>query len=145
MLESQSDAQRAYGICLLELKRTDKAIAVFQSMVTTHADDPRSRSGLAAVYIAAGQPKDAISTLRPLLDAVNPDVGTMKVGAAAYEADKDTPNAVKLLHEAIVRDPRNIALYVDFANIALTHQSFQLGIDMIDAGLNCSLRQRNFT
>ena len=35
-----------------------------------------------------------------------------------------------------MKDPRNVALYVDFANIAMTHQSFQTGIDMIDSGLN---------
>jgi tetratricopeptide (TPR) repeat protein len=135
VLDSQPDAQRAYGICLLELKRTDKAISVFQSVVTAHPEDPRARRGLASVYLAAGKPQDALATLRPLIDTASPEVGTMKIAAAAYEADKDTPSAVKLLREAIVRDPRNVALYVDFANIALTHQSFQLGIEMVDAGL----------
>jgi tetratricopeptide (TPR) repeat protein len=60
----------------------------------------------------------------------------MQLAAAAFEANKDTPNAVKILHEAIVKHPHNTALYVDFANIAMTHQSFQTGIDMIDAGLS---------
>jgi tetratricopeptide (TPR) repeat protein len=59
----------------------------------------------------------------------------MQLGAAAYEATQDTPAAVKLLREAIVKDPRNVDLYVDFANVAFAHQSFQTGIDMISAGL----------
>ena len=59
----------------------------------------------------------------------------MQLAAAAYEANKDTPNAVKILHQAVVKDPRNVALYVDFANLAMTHQSFQTGIEMINAGL----------
>ena len=33
-------------------------------------------------------------------------------------------------------DPHNINLYVDFANISLDHQSFQVGVDMINAGLH---------
>jgi tetratricopeptide (TPR) repeat protein len=136
LLDSQPDAQRAYGACLMELKQTDKAIPVFQRLVTAHPDDPRARRRLAAVHLAAGQPQDALTALQPLLEASNPDVSTIQLGAAAYEANKDTPHAVKILHEAIVRDPRNLALYVDFANIALTHQSFQTGIDMINAGLN---------
>lgn len=140
LLDSQPDGQRAYGACLMELKQTDKAIPVFQKLVTSHPDDPRARRRLAAVHLAAGQPQDALTTLQPLLDASNPDVSTMQLGAAAYEANQDTPHAVKILHEAIVRDPRNIALYVDFANIALTHQSFQTGIDMINAGLGLQPR-----
>jgi tetratricopeptide (TPR) repeat protein len=136
LLDSQLDAERAYGACLVELKQTDKAIPVFQKLMTSHPDDPRARRSLAAVHLAAGQPQDALTTLQPLLEASNPDVSTMQLGAAAYEANKDTPHAVKILHEAIVRDPRNLALYVDFANIALTYQSFQTGIDMINAGLH---------
>ena len=58
------------------------------------------------------------------------------MAAAAYEANKDTPKAVKTLHDAIVKDPHNVALYVDFANIAMTHQSFQAGIEMVNSGIN---------
>ena len=140
LLDSQPDGQRAYGACLMELKQTDKAIPVFEKLVTSHPDDPRAHRSLAAVYLAAGQPQDALATLQPLLETSDPDVSTLQMAAAAYEANKDTPNAVKILHEAIVKDPRNIALYVDFANIALTHQSFQTGIDMIDAGLSLQPR-----
>jgi tetratricopeptide (TPR) repeat protein len=63
-------------------------------------------------------------------------VSTLQLAAAAYEAHQDTPNAVKTLRNAIVKEPRNVGLYVDFANMAMTHQSFQTGIEMINAGLN---------
>jgi tetratricopeptide (TPR) repeat protein len=59
----------------------------------------------------------------------------MQLAAAAYEANGDTPNAVKVLRDAIVKDPRRIALYVDFANLAMNHQSFQAGVEMMNAGL----------
>jgi tetratricopeptide (TPR) repeat protein len=59
----------------------------------------------------------------------------MQLAADAYEANKDTPNAVKALHNAIVKDPHNVALYVDFANLAMTHQSFQAGVDLMNSGL----------
>ena len=136
LVDSQPGALQEYGACLVELKQTDKAIPLFQRMLASHPDDPRARRGLAAVQLAAEQPKDALSTLQPLLAAAGPDVSTMQLAAAAYEANKDTPNAVKILHDAIVKDPRNIPLYIDFANIAMTHQSFQAGIDMLNAGLN---------
>ena len=136
LLDSQPGALQEYGACLMELRQTEKAIPVFQRLLASHPDDPRARRGLAVVQLAAEQPESALTTLQPLLEAGSPDVSTMQLAAAAYEAKKDTPNAVKTLHDAIVRDPHNVALYVDFANIAMSHQSFQAGIDMMDAGLN---------
>ena len=136
IIDSQPGALQEYGVCLIELKQPDRAIPLFQRILSSHPDDPRARRGLAAVQLAAEQPQDAITTLQPLLTAASPDVSTMQLAASAYEANKDTPSAVKILHEAIVKDPHNVALYVDFANIAMTHQSFQTGIDMINAGLN---------
>jgi tetratricopeptide (TPR) repeat protein len=135
LVDSQLGAVQEYGACLVELKQTEKAIPIFQQILASHPDDPRARRGLAAVQLAAEQPQDAIATLEPLLAASRPEVSTMQLAAAAYEANQDTPNAVKILRNAIVKDPRNIGLYVDFANISMTHQSFQTGIDMINAGL----------
>ena len=136
LVDSQPGALQEYGVCLMEIKQSDKAIAIFQQILASHPEDPRARRSLATAQLSAGQPQDAISTLQPLLESGKPDVSGMQLAAAAYEANKDTPNAVKILHEAIVKDPHNTALYVDFANIAMTHQSFQTGIDMIHAGLN---------
>jgi tetratricopeptide (TPR) repeat protein len=136
LLESQPAAMQEYAACLMDLKQTEKVIPILQRMVASHPDDPRARRSLAAVQLAAGQPPDALATLQPLLEASDAEVSTMQLAAAAYEANKDTPQAVKVLHKAIVGDPRNVALYVDFANIAFTHQSFQTGIDMINAGLH---------
>jgi tetratricopeptide (TPR) repeat protein len=134
ILDSQPGALQEYGVCLLKLKQTDKALQIFQTLLAAHPDDARARRGLATIQLDAGKPQDALVTLQPLLDS-NPDVGTTRLAAAAYEANQDTPNAVKVLREAIVGNPREIPLYVDFADIALNHQSFQAGVEMIDAGL----------
>ena len=136
LLDSQPGALQEYGVCLMELRQTEKAIPVFQRILASHPDEPRARRGLAVAQLAAEQPVAALTTLQPLLTASDPEVSTMQLAAAAYEANKDTPNAVKILHQAVVKDPRNVALYVDFANLAMTHQSFQAGIEMINAGLN---------
>lgn len=136
LVDSQPGALQEYGACLVELKQTEKAIPIFQQILASHPDDPRARRALAAVQLAGEQPQDALATLQPLLAASSPDVSTMQLAAAAYEANKDTPNAVKILRDAIVKDPRDTGLYVDFANLAMTHQSFKTGIDMINAGLN---------
>jgi tetratricopeptide (TPR) repeat protein len=40
-----------------------------------------------------------------------------------------------MLREAILADPHNVDLYLDFAAISMDHQSFQVGIDMVEIGL----------
>jgi tetratricopeptide (TPR) repeat protein len=136
LLDSQPGALQEYGACLMELTQTEKAVPIFQRILAGHPDDPRARRGLAVVQLADKQPEAARATLQPLLATGDPDVSTMQLAAAVDEANKDTPSAVKILHDAIVKDPHNVALYVDFANIAMTHQSFQAGIDLMNAGLN---------
>ena len=135
LVDSQPGALQDYGACLMEQKQTDKAIPVFRKIAESHPDDPRAVRSLAAVQLEAGNPKEALATLQPLMTAVEPDSNTLQLAAAAYEAEQDTPNAVKVLRDAIVKSPRDTALYVDFANIALSHQSFQAGIEMVNAGL----------
>jgi tetratricopeptide (TPR) repeat protein len=131
LLNSQPGAMQDYGICLLKLKQTDKAVAVFHDILLSHPDDARARKALAAVQLDAGMAQEALVTLQPLL-ATNAGVNTMQLAAGVYEANGDTPNAVKILRDAIVKDPRNVSLYVDFANLAMNHQSFQAGIEMMN-------------
>ena len=83
----------------------------------------------------ADKPKDAIATLEPLLQANPLDAKVLRLAASAYEASGNTPEAVRVLREAIVTDPRNTDLYLDFANLSMDHQSFPVGIDMINSGL----------
>ena len=70
-----------------------------------------------------------------LLQQNTADADVLALAASAYEADGNTPEAVRVLRQAILSDPHNVNLYVDFANISLDHQSFQVGVDMINAGL----------
>ena len=63
------------------------------------------------------------------------DAETLGLASAAYEKSGDTPHAVATLRQAILLAPRNIDLYLDFANIAFAHQSFQVGIDVLSDGL----------
>jgi tetratricopeptide (TPR) repeat protein len=134
VLNSQPGALQEYGACLLKLKQADKAVEIFQTLLKLQGDDPRARQSMAAAQLSAGQTQNALATLQPLLNA-NPDVKTMQLAAAIYEANHDTPNAANILRQAIVKDPRNTGLYVDFADMAMNHQSFQTGIEMINAGL----------
>lgn len=136
VLDSQTGALQHYGDCLLKAKETEKAITVFERGVAAPAADSRARYRLASVQMIAQRPKDAIKTLQPLLQTNTSEPDFLELAAAAFEADGNTPEAVQILRQAIVSDPHNVDLYVDFANLCLDHESYQVGVDMMDAGLN---------
>ncbi|MGB0011426.1 MAG: tetratricopeptide repeat protein [Candidatus Sulfotelmatobacter sp.] len=135
VVDSQPEALQAYGDCLMKLKDTKKAIAIFVRALAQPNADAYARYRLASAQMAAQSPKDAIATLQPLLQQNTADADVLALAASAYEADGNTPEAVRVLRQAILSDPHNVNLYVDFANISLDHQSFQVGVDMINAGL----------
>lgn len=135
LLDSELDAQHAYGTCLVRLKRLDEAIPVFQRTVTLHPEDLRERRLLASIQLMASKPRDAVETLSPILERRAVDAETLELASSAYEEAGDTPRAVSTLRQAILLDPRNPNLYVDFANVAFAHQSFQVGIDVVNEGI----------
>lgn len=136
LLESQPGALQRYGACLARLKQLDKAIAVFKRILALDSANRDTRHHLATVQLMAKRPEDAIESLAPLLQEKDPDSKTLQLAASAYEASGDTPQAVALLRRAIISDPRNVALYLDFASISMDHQSFPAGIAMINSGLH---------
>jgi tetratricopeptide (TPR) repeat protein len=135
LLDSQLDALHAHATCLVRLQQPAAAIGVFQRTVALQPENPRERKLLAAVQLMAEKPQDAIATLSPLMQASQPDAETLGLASAAYEKSGDTPHAVATLRQAILLDPKNIDLYLDFANIAFAHQSFQVGIEVLSDGL----------
>jgi tetratricopeptide (TPR) repeat protein len=83
----------------------------------------------------AQHPKDALETLQPLLQENPQSAEVLELAAMAQEASGNTPEAVRLLRQAIVANPHQVNLYLDFANISIDHQSYQVGVDMMNAGL----------
>jgi tetratricopeptide (TPR) repeat protein len=136
LISGQVEGLHAFAICLVRLKQPDLAIETLQQSVNLRPDDPRERQILASVQLMARKPQDAITTLRPLLDAKNTDPSTLQLASKAHEETGDTPSAVSLLRQALLVDPRNISLYLDFATICFAHESFQVGIDVLSEGLS---------
>ncbi len=135
LVANQPIALQQYGACLAEEGQSERATLIFEQMLAANPESSHARRNLAVVQNMAGHAEQARSTLLPLIEAGDREVSTLRLAALVYEANKDTPQAVKLLRDAIVRDPGNVSLYVDFANIAFAHQSFQAGVEMLNAGL----------
>jgi tetratricopeptide (TPR) repeat protein len=135
VLSSQPTALEEYGACLMDLQKPDQAVPVFEQILALLPNDAHARYNLAVAQFTAQHSPDAITTLEPLLDASEPDPDVLDLASAAYEETGDTPRAVNLLRQAVVANPQKVKYYVDFAALSYKHESFQVGVEMIDAGL----------
>ena len=134
-IATQPDALREFGACLVRMKRPQEAAGIFRQLIALRPGDRRARYSLAVSLIDASSFRDAIAALEPLAGATNPDPIALELISNAHEALGETPQAVAVLRQAVLLDPRNLNLYLDFATLSFTHQSFQVGIDVITAGL----------
>ena len=134
LFESKAPALHAWGTCLVRLRHYDSAEEVFQKSLALDPGGPRERQILASVQLMAHHPDRALATLQPLLTEKQ-DALALELASAAYEDLHDTEKAVDTLRQAILLDSRDVSLYVDFAALSAAHQSFQVGIDVINDGI----------
>src|SRR6266849_1403324 len=136
LLDSQPDAQNAYGTCLVRLRRFEMATNVFGRALALNPENPRQRQLVAAIQLMAHKPQEAIATLQPLIASGRADAQALELASSAYEEAGDTPEAVSALRQAIILDPHNPNPYIDFANLSMNHQSFQVGINVVSDGIS---------
>ena len=122
-----------YGSCLARSDKWSAAAAAFSELVREHPSED-AQYDLAVAQWKAGTPRDALATLEPLINQ-GTEARALVLGSRIAEDAGDTPRAVSLLRSAILLEPDNVENYLAFARLADAHQSFQVGIDMINAGL----------
>jgi tetratricopeptide (TPR) repeat protein len=134
-IANHPDSLEAYGYCLFKLDRTGDAIPVFRQLIPLVPGQAYPSYDLAVLLVATHNNDEAVKVLEPLLtpDQTDPDI--LSLASQAYEATGNTPKAVALQRQAIVLDPTDPSNYVLFAVLCMTHDSFQVGIDMLNAGL----------
>lgn len=125
-----------WGDCLIRLHRPADAVPVFQQLSTLVAlPAVWPRYDWAVALVEAQQNDAAVTVLQPIIASDHPDPDTLRLASDAYEALGQTPKAVALLRQAIVLNPTNPAYYVAFTALCMNHESFQVGIDMLDVGI----------
>jgi tetratricopeptide (TPR) repeat protein len=134
-VKTHPDSLRAWAKCLMQTQQPDKAIPLFQDLESLFPQASWPQYDLAVAQLEAKQNDAALKTLEPLLATGQNDPDLLSLASDAYEANGDTPKAVSLLRQAIVLDPSNSSYYVTFASLCLSHESFQVGVDMLDVGL----------
>jgi len=132
---AQPAALRGYGACLMRLRRAGEAVSIFEKLASITPNDPHAPYNLAVAQLEADQSQNALATLQPLMAHDSPDADVLALASEAYEKVGDTPHAVETLRQAILANPANAKYYLDFATLSYNHNSYQVGIDVIDAGL----------
>lgn len=132
---SQAVALHEYGVCLARLQRYDEATSVFRRFHQLTPNDSASLYALASIQLINKDYQGVVNTLEPSVRGAA-DARTLEMASVAYEALGDTPQAVSSLRQAILLNPDRPELYVEFSSLSLDHKSYQVGIDMIDAGLS---------
>jgi len=136
LFQSQVEPLHAYAVCLVRSKQLDKAAAILKRTAELKQGDPQELHLLASVELMANRPEKAIAALQPLLSPDTQDVEALELASSAYEGVHETDRAVDALRRAILLQPTNSGLYVDFANLSASHQSFQVGINVVNDGLD---------
>ncbi len=125
----------AYGYCLYQLDRTADAIPIFRQLILMLPDRTYPSYDLAVLLASSHNNDEALKVLEPLLNSRQTDADILSLASHVYEATGDTPKAVALQRQAIVLNPTDPSNYIRFAILCLSHDSFQVGIDMLNAGL----------
>ena len=133
LFPNRPDLMQGYAACVAATGDLNQALALYQQLLISHPNQA-IRYDIALLQWKTHAGDDALATLAALLvDAQFPPA--LALASKIHEERGETPEAVALLHDAIVKSPDDLGNYVDFATIAFTHRSFQVGIDLLDAGL----------
>jgi len=140
IIDSQALPLQQVGACLLRLNRASEAVLFFQQIVALDPQNERAKYNLGVAQLAAENYREVIEILSPRIESGNADPDTVELLAEAYEASGDTPRAVKLFREAILSNLTAATYYLRFADICFVHHSYQVGIDMLSAGVAHTLK-----
>jgi tetratricopeptide (TPR) repeat protein len=132
LFATRPELAQGYGSCLAREGRYNEALAVYVDLLGSNPS-PAIRYDVALLQLRTKSYDEALGTVEPLITANY--APALALASRIYEERGDTPHSVALLRSAIVSDPTNIDYYLDFASIAFSHRSFQVGIDMLNSGI----------
>jgi tetratricopeptide (TPR) repeat protein len=137
LVQKSIEAQRELGACFWAQGDHQKAEEAFRRIAQ---QDPNEKNLLQLAYVQwkSKEFDAALATLQPLLTSSAAGSKPFSLAAQIAEEKGDTPHAVEWLRTAIVKDPADIANYLLFATLSFNHASYQVGIDMVDSGIQRS-------
>lgn len=135
MIAGHPEVLMHYSACLVQLNRYEQVVPVFQQLLTLDPQSAVARYNLALAQWNLGRFAEAQSALEPALDVERPSEDELTLAAEIYESQGNTQKALELLRKAILLEPRNKNAYLDFVNLSFQHASIQVGLDIVNLGL----------
>jgi tetratricopeptide (TPR) repeat protein len=135
VIASQPRALSEYGWCLANVKRNEEAVRAFATALELDPEKRDIRYNLALAQKNAHHIDEAMSTLRPLIEATPVDAEALTLASELSELSGDTAHSVELLRKAILARPKDVDDYLQFAALSYDHTSPKIGIDILNAGL----------
>jgi len=140
-ITSQPDLAMSYGVALAQCEQWDAAVARFRALLAALPQNEDVRYDLALALWKNHASAEALSTLQPSIAEAKTRPVVLRLAAAIHEDREETPEAVELLRRAIQAEPTDAGNYVEFAILASKHNSFDVGIDMLNRGLAVAARK----
>jgi tetratricopeptide (TPR) repeat protein len=134
-LQANRAAIDQFGDCLTRLKRPSEAAALFRQVLASHPDDRQARYNLGVCLLEAKQPAEARAALMPLAQREVPESEELTLLAEASREADDIAGAIETLRRATKLYPREPRHYLDLATIAIDHESFDLGLEIVNVGI----------
>ena len=132
LFPSRPDLIQKYGSCLLESGNIASALGLFK-------EEESRRPSAAVQYDVAfleWKSVDHETALHGLEPLISDNYERAYVLASHIEElDGNTARSVDLLRKAILLSPDHADNYIEFADLATRHNSFSVGVDMVNAGL----------
>ncbi len=135
LIATQPLAYEQYGACLYRTSQYDRAAEIFGRLLAVRPENRQIRYDLALALWMAKRNKSALEALDPIVRSSTPDANVLSLASDIEEAQGNTQRAVNLLRQAILADPKNSDLYLQFAILTFSHDSYKVGIDILSAGL----------
>jgi len=141
VLAAQPIAKAAFATCLARAHQYDRAIPLLQQALAFApvAATTSIRLNLALAQWKGGHAAEALATLQPELEKSNQNDKSfgdaLLLAADIHESNNETQQAVELLRKAILAHPNRVDAYLAFANLSYDHSSMQVGIDIVNVGI----------
>lgn len=124
------------GFALARHDLSKQAIPYFQAVRQSFPDSYNVGFNLAVCYVQSTNYSQAIEVLRGLADRGHKTSEQQNLLAEAYEGNQQTQAAIDTLREATLLAPTDEDNYLDLAALCMNHDSFDLGMEVVNVGLH---------
>lgn len=133
--QAEPESELRVGTQLTRQGRFSEAIPHLVAAKSHTADEYAASFNLALCYVATNQAKLAIPILDELREHGHETAEVWNLLAQADIAERQNENAFAAFNKAVALRPDNEKLYALISDACLDHQSYELGLKIVDVGL----------